>query len=205
MPTNASRLQKQNHPRHLNRFLPHNGSPVPSIPPFLLEAPAPKSIRARLLPPLRSAPLAKQAGASATLLRSSLFSTPPPRQPLPPLVAVSPDPIPPATQRVSAPLTPLVSTNLAHRAGATMRSRSPGDLLLPRGGAPGARGRVDLFVGDSWSFSPRGRRTGSERGRRTGSEGGFTRRSRRPVIRPHQGEACRERGVSRSMFWTYGG
>ena len=59
MPTNASRLQKQNHPRHLNRFLPHNGSPVPSIPPILLEAPAPKSIRAPPPPAAAPSPLAK--------------------------------------------------------------------------------------------------------------------------------------------------
>ena len=59
---------------------------------------------------------------------------------------------------------------------------------------------LDLFAGDSWLFSPRGRRTGSE--------GGFTRRSRRPAIRPHRGEARRERGWRtpvRDFLWRPGG
>ena len=55
-------------------------------------SPRPPPPAAALSPPSRS----KRARARRSSV--SLFSTPHPRQPLPPLVAISPDPIPPATQ-----------------------------------------------------------------------------------------------------------
>ena len=116
-----------------------------SIPPRGTSA---KSIRARLLPPLRSAPLAKQAGASATLLRSSLFSTPPPRQPLPPLVAVSPDPIRSHRQGNSASKCAPNPARPLPRSRQPVRPRNPG-RLRSEGTVPCSRCSTVLLAMDS--------------------------------------------------------
>jgi len=58
-----------------------------------------QKVSPRLPPPAATlSPPSRSKRARARRSSVSLFSTPHPRQPLPPLVAVSPDPIPPATQ-----------------------------------------------------------------------------------------------------------